>query len=126
MVNNRKDVFIDMIKKRIRAISIAAAAVLTLGALPLSASAQQDDTVYVTMNIPYDDFYSSEVTNNPIEIDAVSSATDAKWKKFGVTYYKDNTDGVGGTIYGVSFPVAVNSGDLNNLGLTHKSHFPAT
>ncbi len=115
MVNNRKDVFIDMIKKRIRAISIAAAAVLTLGALPLSASAQQDDTVYVTMNIPYDDFYSSEVTNNPIEIDAVSSATDAKWKKFGVTYYKDNTDGVGGTIYGVSFPVAVNSGDLNNL-----------
>lgn len=104
-----------MIKKTIRTASLAAAAVLALGALPLSASAAQDDTVFVTMNIPYADFYSSEVTNNSASIDAVSSATDAKWKKFGVTYFKDNSDGVGGTIYGVSFPVAVNSSDLEAL-----------
>ncbi len=102
-------------KKINKAASLAAAAVFAFGALPLSASAVQDETVYVTMNIPYADFYSSEVTNNSTEIDAVSSATDAKWKKFGVTYFKDNSDGVGGTIYGVSFPVAVSSRDLSDL-----------
>lgn len=104
-----------MVKKSVRAVSITAAAMLALCALPLSASAAQDDTVYVTMNIPYADFYAAEVTDNPTEVDAVSSATDAKWKKFGGTYFKDNADGVGGTIYGVSFPVAVRAGDLGKL-----------
>lgn len=104
-----------MNKKVIRSASLAAAAVFALGALPLSANAAQDDTVYFTMNIPYADFYSSEVTNNSEAIDAVSSATDAKWKKFGVTYFKDNSDGVGGTIYGVSFPVAVKASDVGSL-----------
>ena len=101
--------------KRIKAVSLAAAAVFALGVLPLSAYAAEDDTVYVNMNIPYSDFYSAEVENNPAEIDAVSSATDAKWKKFVGTYFADNSDGVGGTIFGVTFPVAVNSSDIGAL-----------
>lgn len=115
IVKYRKDVFISMVKKRIRVASIAAAAVFALGALPLSASADENDTVYLKMNIPYADFYSSDVTNNSQGVDAVSSATDAKWKKFSVTYFKDNSDGVGGTIYGVSFPVAVSAADAKKL-----------
>lgn len=104
-----------MIKKRTRAAIIAAAAVTALGALPGIAAAAQDDTVYVTMNIPYAEFYSSELANNSEAVDAVSSATDAKWKKFGVTYFSENADGVGGTIHGVSFPVVVSSSYLSEL-----------
>lgn len=98
----------------IKAAAFAAAVTVAAGAIPFSASAE-NDTVFLTMNIPYSDFYAAEVTSNDVSIDAVSSATDAKWKKFPTTYTKENTEGSGGMICGVAFPVAVDADKLSSL-----------
>ena len=55
--------------------------------------AETDGTIYGTMKIPYNAFYAAEGTAS--EVDAVSSATDSKWKNdklVGGTYYEEHTD----------------------------------
>ena len=79
--------------------------------------AETDGTIYGTMKIPYNAFYAAEGTAS--EVDAVSSATDSKWKNdklVGGTYYEEHTDDNGGNILGVVFPVAISSADLETLG----------
>lgn len=84
-----------------------------------------DELVYVSMNIPYADFYAAEI-NNTDAVDAVSSATNAKSIKNGEgelnegTYNDYNADTwVAGesrvNIKGVTYPVAVCRGDLAKL-----------
>ena len=78
--------------------------------LNMAIDALQADYVYGTMNIPYAKFYEAEAGSEKAEqIDAVTSATDKKWKTFDGTYYEaDTAEGaVGGKILGVTFPVAV-------------------
>ena len=104
---------------------LLAAACTAAAAVPFSASAD-DAKVYGTMNIPYSDFYAAEI-DSAYEVDAVSSATENKWKMnqtgsvgedgawkngglVAGTYNDDN-----GTILGVNFPVEVNAADAEKL-----------
>ena len=61
--------------------------------------------VYGTLEIPYADFYQSEVGEASEKIDAVTSATTAKWKSIAGTYTEETE--TGGKILGVKFPVAM-------------------
>lgn len=88
------------------------------------AAGAADEYVYGTMDIPYDLFYAGELTGaaNNYTVDAVSSATDAKWSKNGEgelfegTYHSEaNADG-SGKILGVTYPVAITQADLDALG----------
>ena len=81
------------------------------------AFAETDNIVYGRMKIPYNAFYAAEGTAS--EVDAVSSATDSKWKNenlVGGTYYEEHTDDNGGSILGVVYPVAISAADLESLG----------
>lgn len=94
-----------------------------LAAMPLGVSAEGEELIYGTMNIPYADFYEAELADsvNAYEVDAVSSATTAKWCKNGEgelfegTYNQANDDGTG-TILGVTYPVALTQETLESLG----------
>ena len=68
------------------------------------AAGAADEYVYETMDIPYGLFYAGELNGaaNNYTVDAVSSATDAKWSKNGEselfegTYHSEaNADGSG-------------------------------
>ncbi|MDE5861104.1 MAG: hypothetical protein K2H28_02810, partial [Ruminococcus sp.] len=109
-------------KKITSVISVTALAISVIGAVPVTAEAEEN-IIYGTMNIPYADFYRAELSGstNEYEVDAVSSATTAKWSKNGAgelfegTYNQANEDGTG-TILGVTYPVAVKQSELDSLG----------
>ncbi len=88
-------------------LSIALAALMVAGALPVAVAA--DDTtemVYGTMTIPYAEFYRGEGVD--YDVDVVTSATASKWKNenlVGGTYSHEAEKG--GVIDGVVYPVAV-------------------
>ena len=77
------------------------------------------------MKIPYAEFYAGEGTS---EVDAVTSATDAKWKKealVGGTYNNGDHQ-----ILGVIYNVDISSSDLaalgeNNYGFVESDSVPA-
>ncbi|MBO7474305.1 MAG: NPXTG-anchored protein [Ruminococcus sp.] len=98
-------------------ISIISAAVCTasLAAATFSSSAAENEKVYGTMEIPYADFYKAEIEST-YEVDAVSSATEKKWKMNGEGEYVEGTYNDGnGTILGVRYPVEVSSEDVAAL-----------
>ncbi|MDE5854458.1 MAG: DUF1533 domain-containing protein, partial [Ruminococcus sp.] len=103
-------------------ISIASAMAMSVLVIPF-ASMAEDEMVYGTMNIPYADFYASEFGEiaNAYEVDAMSSATTAKWSKNGEgelfegTFNQANEDGTG-SILGVTYPVAITQAELDSLG----------
>lgn len=109
-----------MKKKNI--ISFVAASAMILSSVPFAASAESE-IIYGTMNIPYNDFYAAEFgeSSNVYEVDAMSSATTAKWSKNGEgelfegTYNQANEDGTG-SILGVTYPVAITQAELDSLG----------
>ena len=75
-----------------------------------------EELIYGTMNIPYNEFFANETVCH--EVDAVSSATTNKWKNENLvagSYAQENSDG-SGTILGVSYPVALTRATLNALG----------
>ena len=96
-------------------VSIISAAACMAGLTVFPANAEGSDKVYGTMNIPYADFYSAEI-ESAYEVDAVSSATTSKWamnesgKLVAGTYNDGN-----GNILGVTFPVEVDSADVDAL-----------
>ncbi len=68
---------------------------------------------YVLMNIPYDEFYKAEITNEK-SVDAVTSATKSKPRSTLVAgSYHVNEDG--SDISGVIYPVRVKNSDLSGL-----------
>ena len=84
--------------------------------LDSSASTVAEGT-YVMMNIPYADFYAAEATNNSVEVDVVTSATNNKWSAQSGTYYQELD--TGGQILGVTFLVKIGTGaDTATLGGT--------
>ncbi|MDE5763425.1 MAG: DUF1533 domain-containing protein [Ruminococcus sp.] len=109
-----------MKKKNI--IVLSAVSAMVLSSVPFSVSAD-DELIYGTMNIPYNDFYSAEFgeSKNAYEVDAFSSATTSKWSKndigglFEGTYNQANDDGTG-QILGVTYPVALTQAELDSLG----------
>ena len=73
-----------------------------------------NDSFYVLMNIPYNDFYASEL-NNSVQVDGVSSATMSKPRTGSLVggSYHENPDG--SDISGIIYPVYVsNISDLDS------------
>lgn len=94
-------------------LAVASMSALTVAGTAVSA---EDNLIYGTMNIPYDEFYKNEGVMS--EVDAVSSATTGKWCNENLTagtYNKANADGTG-TILGVTYNVALTKETLNALG----------
>ena len=82
-----------------------------------SSASTVAEGAYVMMNIPYADFYAAEATNNSVEVDVVTSATNNKWSAQSGTYYQELD--TGGQILGVTFLVKIGSGtDTATLGGT--------
>ncbi|MDE5619909.1 MAG: NPXTG-anchored protein [Ruminococcus sp.] len=107
-------------KKISTIISAASLAVSVLGAVPLTAGAEESENlIYGTMNIPYADFYANEGIG--YDVDAVSSATTSKWSSnqdgglVQGTFNEGNDDGTG-RILGVVYPVAISQENLDALG----------
>lgn len=69
---------------------------------------------YVLMNIPYADFYAAEL-NNTVAVDAVSSATKSKTMAGDLAGGSYHVDSDGTDITGVTFPVAMSSGDFETF-----------
>ena len=95
-------------------LSVLLALIVALAALPAFA---EEEVVYGTMEIPYSLFYAAEGVS--IEVDGVSSATNAKWKNENLvagTYYAAHEADEGGDIVGVVYPVAISAADLAALG----------
>lgn len=78
------------------------------------SSSSRSDYSYVLMNIPYDEFYKAELSENAPAVDAVSSATKNKTRSgLAAGSYHVNADG--SDITGVIYPVRVKTSDLSGL-----------
>ena len=79
------------------------------------AAEGQQGEAYVLMNIPYDDFYKSELKNNDVKVDAFTSATLNKSRTAGMMNGNSayHVDPNGTDVTGVTFPVKVS--DLSLL-----------
>ena len=79
------------------------------------SSSSRSDYSYVLMNIPYDEFYKAELSENAPAVDAVSSATKNKTRigTLAGGSYHVNPDGT--DITGVTYPVRVKTSDLSGL-----------
>jgi len=108
--------------KKIASVLSSAACMAALTAASLPASAEESSKVYGTMNIPYADFYSAEI-ESAYEVDAVSSATKARDENSKAKWQMNQEGGLvagtyndgNGTILGVTFPVEVESSDIDKL-----------
>lgn len=73
---------------------------------------------YVLMNIPYDEFYKADLNNNPVAVDATTSATKQKTRNT-LAAGSYHADSEGDHINGVTFPVKVTDDFYdNNKGYT--------
>lgn len=73
---------------------------------------------YVLMNIPYDEFYKADLNNNPVAVDATTSATKQKTRNT-LAAGSYHADSEGNHINGVTFPVKVTDDFYdNNKGYT--------
>ena len=78
------------------------------------SSSSRSDYSYVLMNIPYNEFYKAELSENAPAVDAVSSATMNKTRSgLAAGSYHVNADG--SDITGVIYPVRVKTSDLSGL-----------
>ena len=71
--------------------------------------AQQSGDVYVTMNIPYSEFYAAEV-NNDKKVDAFTSATLNKTRTKSLVGGSYHVNSDGSDITGITFPVKLGEG----------------
>ena len=69
---------------------------------------------YVLMNIPYEEFYRSELKNNSVKVDAFTSATLNKSRTTGMMNGNAayHTDAAGTNLAGITFPVKVNDASV--------------
>lgn len=68
---------------------------------------------YVLMNIPYDEFYKADLNNNPVAVDATTSATKQKTRNT-LAAGSYHADSEGEHINGVTFPVKVTDDFYDN------------
>lgn len=68
---------------------------------------------YVLMNIPYDEFYKADLNNNPVAVDATTSATKQKTRNT-LAAGSYHADSEGDHINGVTFPVKVTDDFYDN------------
>ena len=72
----------------------------------LTAAIEALNSQYVLMNIPYDEFYKANVTND-VKVDTFTSATKSKTRSGSLAAGSYHTDATGDAINGVTFPVKV-------------------
>lgn len=72
---------------------------------------EQDQSVYVMMNIPYDEFYASDVRNDT-KVDVFSSATKNKTRTGTLAGGSYHVNSDGSQIDGISFPVKIDKSAL--------------
>lgn len=105
-----------------KAITRADTVVLLCKCMP-----DEENSVYVMMNIPYSDFYRAELSGNA-EVDTVTSATKSKTltgKSLAAGTYHVNDDG--SDITGVSYPVRISKDALKDLNqITDSDSFEVT
>lgn len=107
-----------MKRKKILSQVTALCAVAAMSANGIGISAFADNTskttdgTYVLMNIPYNDFYKAEITND-VRVDSVTSATLQKTRNSGLVSGSFHEDKEGTDITGITYPVKVS--DLNAL-----------
>lgn len=79
------------------------------------SSSSRSDYSYVLMNIPYDEFYKAELSENAPAVDAVSSATKNKTRNGSLAGGSYHVNRDGSDITGVTYPVRVKTSDLSGL-----------
>ena len=79
------------------------------------SSSSRSDYSYVLMNIPYDEFYKAELSENAAAVDAVSSATKNKTRNGSLAGGSYHVNRDGSDITGVTYPVRVKTSDLSGL-----------
>lgn len=79
------------------------------------SSSSRSDYSYVLMNIPYDEFYKAELSENAPAVDAVTSATLNKTRNGSLAGGSYHVDPNGTDITGVTYPVRVKTSDLSGL-----------
>ena len=79
------------------------------------SSSSRSDYSYVLMNIPYDEFYKAELSENAPAVDAVSSATKNKTRNGSLAGGSYHVNPNGTDITGVTYPVRVKTSDLSGL-----------
>ncbi|MDO4174320.1 MAG: S-layer homology domain-containing protein [Eubacteriales bacterium] len=96
----------DMTLRTKNAITRAEAVTLLKSCVP-----EQDQSVYVMMNIPYDEFYAADVRNDQA-VDVFSSATLNKTRTGSLAGGSYHTKSDGSQIDGITFPVKINKSAL--------------
>ena len=66
-----------------------------------------EKATYVLMNIPYDEFYKAETTNNDVKVDAFTSATKNKTRTGSLAGGSYHVNSDGSDITGITYPVKV-------------------
>lgn len=79
------------------------------------SSSSRSDYSYVLMNIPYNEFYKAELSENAPAVDAVSSATKNKTRNASLAGGSYHVNRDGSDITGVTYPVRVKTSDLSSL-----------
>ena len=79
------------------------------------SSSSRSDYSYVLMNIPYDEFYKAELSENAPAVDAVSSATKNKTRNGSLAGGSYHVNRDGSDITGVTYPVRVKTSDLSGF-----------
>lgn len=79
------------------------------------SSSSRSDYSYVLMNIPYNEFYKAELSENAPAVDAVSSATKNKTRNGSLAGGSYHVNRDGSDITGVTYPVRVKTSDLSGL-----------
>lgn len=79
------------------------------------SSSSRSDYSYVLMNIPYGEFYKTELGENAAAVDAVSSATKNKTRNGSLAGGSYHVNPDGSDITGVTYPVRVKTSDLSGL-----------
>lgn len=79
------------------------------------SSSSRSDYSYVLMNIPYNEFYKAELSENAPAVDAVTSATLNKTRNGSLAGGSYHVDPNGTDITGVTYPVRVKTSDLSGL-----------
>ncbi|MCR5737166.1 MAG: hypothetical protein K6G64_05910 [Eubacterium sp.] len=118
--------------KKVTSVALAMALVagLTSASAVNTVEAVEDEYVYVSMNVPYNDFYESyHLTDAAVwsveeGVDAVSTATTSKFK--GTTGLAKGTYNNDKYIMGVNIPVAVKSEDVEKIKATENNDYAYT
>ena len=89
--------------------TVAVPTVFNNGVAIVKADEKNQGEYYVLMNIPYDQFYKNELSNNDIGVDVFTSATKAKTRTGSLVAGSYHVNSDGSDITGITYPVKVSA-----------------